>query len=212
MADREHTRVMSREEYDAAIAAGENMDEETVIIVEPLDEPTTLHEGAGHYDGEAEDGIRRFRKPPDFFRSVSGGSVEAQVCVTAPVAPSVGDTIEIDGRRYTVRMLDRLDVHVPGRPSTEFYVELLLDDVGRAPVDPLVPRARAIIERLGGTVEGLSATREQHAVGISTSIHAVVSWPGRTADVDGMGASDHRALVDLEEALQHFAPTAGQAQ
>lgn len=37
-----YTRVMSREEYDGAIAAGEEIDEEAVIVVEPLGEPQPI--------------------------------------------------------------------------------------------------------------------------------------------------------------------------
>ena len=160
----------------------------------------------GHYDGDAEDGVKRFRRPPDFERSIRGDHVQAQLCVTDHTDPAIGETIEIDGERYEVRHSTRLNIDAPlVLDPKERYVELLLDDIGVSPYDPLLERARAQIEALGATVDGLSATREGMVRHVS--IHAVASWPtGMTADVYGTGPNDRDAVADLAASLRQFAP------
>jgi hypothetical protein len=51
-----------------------------------------------------------------------------------------------------------------------------LDPIGDSPQDPLLPRARAIIERHGGTVEQLGAQRE--GVWRHATIHAKATLAG----------------------------------
>lgn len=119
------------------------------------------------------------------------------------VQPAIGDDCDIDGMRY--RVLDStwlpqtphpgLLVHDRGRA-----IQLELDPFGDSPEDPLLPRARAIIERHGGTVEQLGAQRQgtwRHA-----SIHAKATRPGCTIDVYGSGENDHAALADFEDHVQ----------
>jgi hypothetical protein len=189
---------MSQAEYDEAIARGEHLNEDAVVLVEPLGDPLL-----GHDDGLAEDGVRRLRRPPDWSQSIDASGVETTVVILPAVAPAIG-AVDVDGLRY--RVLDvtpRRDIPDPiGLGARAF--DLDLDQVGPSPHDPLVPRAREIIERHGATVERLSATREgswHHA-----SIHAVASWPDRTIDVYGSGPNDHAALDDLDEHLDYFTP------
>ena len=190
---------MSQAEYEEALARGEHLDEDAVFVVEPLGDPLI-----GHDDGLAEDGVRRLRRPPDWSQSIDGSGVETTVFVLPVVAPAIGAEVDVDGLRY--RVLDvtpRRDKPDPiGQGARAF--DLDLDQVGPSPHDPLVPRAREIIERHGAAVERLSATREgswRHA-----SIHAVAGWPGRTIDVYGSGPNDHAALDDLGQHLEHFTP------
>jgi len=194
-----HTCVMSRAEYDEATARGEQIVEDSVIVVEPLGEPQPL----GHDDGVADDGVRRLRRPPDWSPSVNGSHVETTTFVLPPVAPSIGEEVDIDGLRYRVLNVTPRRDFPPLEEGARAF-ELDLDAVGPSPFDPLVPRAREIIERHGATVDRLSATREGSFRHVS--IHAVANWPGRTIDVYGTGANDHDALADLEEHLEHFTP------
>jgi hypothetical protein len=158
----------------------------------------------GHDDGLAEDGVRRLWRPPDWTQTPDGQGVEAIVAVLPAVAPNIGDVVDIDGRRY--RVLDvrpRRDVpRVLPEPIVHF--ELDLDVIDDSPHDPLLPRARAIIEAHGGTVERASVSRE--GSWRKVSIHAEVRWPGRTVEVYGTGESDHRALRELAATLDRLAP------
>lgn len=199
MTEDRYTRVMSRAEYDEAIQRGEQIDEDSVIVVEPLGEPQPL----GHDDGVADDDVRRLRRPPDWSQSVNGSGVETTVFVLPPLAPSIGEEVDIDGLRYRVlNVTPRRGV--PPLEEGARALALDLDAIRPSPFDPLVPRARKIVERHGAKVDRLSATREGSFRHVS--IHAVASWPGRTIDVYGTGANDHQALADLEEHVEQFSP------
>ena len=161
----------------------------------------------GHDDGVTEGGVRRLRRPPDWEQGVGSGAVTTTAWLLPEVTPAIGDECDIDGLRY--RVLD--STWLPKTPYPGMLVDdrgraiqLELDPIGDSPEDPLLPRARAIIERHGGTVEQLGAQREgtwRHA-----TIHAKATWPGRTIDVYGSGENDHVALADLEGHVQGLAP------
>lgn len=190
---------MSEAEYDEAVARGERLDEDAVFIVEPLGD--TL---IGHDDGLADDGVRRLRRPSAWSQSIDASGVETTVFVLAEVAPAIGAEVDIDGLRYRVLNVTlRRDISDPTGLGARAF-DLDVDQVGPSPHDPLVPRAREIIERHGATVERLSATREGSWRYVT--IHAVASWPGRTIDVYGSGPNDHAALDDLDQHLEHFTP------
>lgn len=156
----------------------------------------------GHDDGLAEDGVRRLRRPPDWWQAASGFRIEANFALAPTSVPAIGDTVEIDAWRYRVLNVRPLDVS-PIVAGTRYF-EIDLDNAGEAPIDPLLPRAREIIERFGGAIEGLSARREGNMRHVS--IHGKATWPGRTADVYGTGASDHEALSDLDDHMRALAP------
>lgn len=135
----------------------------------------------GHDDGVTEGGVRRLRRPPDWEQDVGSGAVRTIAWLPPDATPAIGDECDIDGMRY--RMLDStwlaktphpgMLVHARGRA-----IQLELDPIGDSPEDPLLPRARAIMERHGGTIEQLGAQREgtwRHA-----TIQAKATWPGRT--------------------------------
>lgn len=161
----------------------------------------------GHDDGVAVDGTRRLRRAPDWDQTIDGRGVETIVAVLPEVAPRTGDEVDIDGLRY--RVLNAIARHdIPTIPEVlpppATYYALDLDLIGDSPDDPLLPRARGLIERRGGAIERLSASREgpwRHV-----SIHAEVRWPGHTIDAYGTGENDHRALTDLEESVERLAP------
>lgn len=127
------------------------------------------------------------------------------IVVTRQVLPAIGEKIDIDGLRYSVsNVRGPLKIPAAGLLADEFHVELDLEEAGPSPFDPLLPRARAIIERHGAAVEALSSTREGSMRRVS--IHARATWPSRTVDVYGTGSNDHAALDDLENHMQHFGP------
>lgn len=157
----------------------------------------------GHDDGVAEDGVRRLRRSPDWWRSARGESVETLVFLLPTVAPTIGDEVDIDGVRYRVlNVQQRRDVPSVLDPRAQ-ALALDLEQAGPSPHDPLLVRARVAIERHGASVERLSATREGSLRHVS--IHAVAYWPGRMIDIYGSGETDHRALADLEESVRRFA-------
>ena len=158
-----------------------------------------------------DDGHRQRRAPPAptarWEQGLRSGAVTTIAWLLPGVTPAIGDDCDIDAMRY--RVLDStwlaktphpgLLVDDRGRP-----IRLELDPIGDSPEDPLLRRARAIIERHGGTVRQLGAQRAgtwRHA-----TIHAKATWPGRTTDVYGSGENDHAALGDLEGHVQSLAP------
>lgn len=161
----------------------------------------------GHDDGVTEGGVRRLRRPPDWEQGVRSGAVTTIAWLLPEVTPAIGEDVEIDGMRY--RVLDA--TWLAKTPHSGRLVDdrgrairLELDPIGDSPEDLLLPQARTIIERHGGTVKELGAQREgtwRHA-----TIHAKATWPGRTIDVYGSGENDHAALADLEDNVQSLAP------
>jgi hypothetical protein len=161
----------------------------------------------GHDDGVTESGVRRLRRPPDREQGIRSGAVTTIAWLLPDVTPAIGDNVDVDGVRC--RVLD--STWLANTPYAGMVVDdraraiqLELDPMGGSLEDPLLPRARAIIERHGGTVEQLGAQREgtwRHA-----TIHAKATWPDRTIDVYGSGANDHAALADLEGHIQSLAP------
>ena len=161
----------------------------------------------GHDDGVTESGVRRLRRPPDWEQGIRSGAVTTIAWLLPDVTPAIGGDCDIDGMRYSVldstwlakTPLPGLLIDDRGRA-----IQLELDPIGDSPEDPLLPRARAIIERHGGTVEQLGAQRQgswRHA-----TIHAKATWPGRSIDVYSSGVNGHAALADLEDHVQSLAP------
>ena len=161
----------------------------------------------GHDDGVTDGGVRRLRRPPDWEQGLRSGAVTTIALLLPDVTPAIGDDCDIDGMRY--RVLDSTWLAKTPHPGLLVddrgrAIQLELDPIGDSPEDPLLPRARAIIERHGGTVEQLGAQRE--VTWRRATIHAKATWPGRSIDVYGSGASDHAALTDLEDHVQSLAP------
>jgi hypothetical protein len=161
----------------------------------------------GRDDRVTESGVRRLRRPPDWEQGIRSGAVTTIAWLLPDITPAIGDDCDIDGcgtacstspagwRRLLIGML------VDDRGQA---IQLELDPIGDSPEDQLLPRARAIFDRHGGTVEQLGAQREgtwRHA-----TIHVKATWPGRTIDVYGSGENDHAALADLEDQVQSLAP------
>lgn len=102
-----------------------------------------MNQRLGHFDGYGERGIKRFRKPPDWFESVRGsGSVDTTICVGPGADPMIGEEIEVAGTRYVVRHKDpRDDIPRVAMLPDEYYVDLLLDEVDPDPApDEPFPR------------------------------------------------------------------------
>jgi hypothetical protein len=160
----------------------------------------------GHDDGVTESGVRRLRRPPDWEQGIRSGAVTAIAWLLPDLTPAIGDECDIDGMRY--RVLDSTGWRRPRTPACwpmpRPCNSARLDPIGDSPEDPLLPRARAIIERHGGTVEQLGAQRE--GTWRRATIRAKATWPGRTIDVYGSGENDHAALADFEGHVQSLAP------
>jgi hypothetical protein len=80
------------------------------------------------YEGDTEDGVKRFRAPFRFFRSSDDSSVEATLTLPADVIPEAGEPIAIEGRRYLVRQVTSHPIRASGSPLGAATVELLLDE------------------------------------------------------------------------------------
>ena len=78
------------------------------------------------FEGESEEGIKRFRAPFRFFRSDERGPVSVTLTLTEDVMPAQGDAIEIEGQRYLVRQVKSHSHRVPSLPIALATVELLL--------------------------------------------------------------------------------------
>lgn len=191
-----------------AIATAKVSDAETYDVARPDCVERRLSEHlVGHDDGVTEGGARRLRRPPDWEQGVRSGAVTTIAWLRPDVTPAIGDVVDIDGMRY--RVLDATRLAKTSHPGMLVddrgrAIRLELDPIGDSPEDPLLPRARAIVERHGATVDQVGAQREgtwRHA-----TIHVKATWPGRTIDVYGSGANVHAALADLEDHVQGFAP------
>jgi hypothetical protein len=161
----------------------------------------------GHDDGVTEGGVRLLRRPPDWEQGVGSGAVTTIAWLLPDVTPAIGDDCDIDGMRC--RVLDATWLAKTPHPGMLVdargrAIQLELDPIGDSPEDPLLPRARAIIERHSGTVEQLGA--QWQGTWRYATIHAKATWPGRSIDLYSSGANDHAALADLEDHVQSLAP------
>ena len=80
------------------------------------------------YEGDDEDGVKRFRAPFRFFRRSENGSVEATLTLQVDVIPTAGDPIVIQGRRYLVRQVRSHPIRASHSPIGAADVVLLLDE------------------------------------------------------------------------------------
>ena len=80
------------------------------------------------YEGDGEDGVKRFRAPFRFFRRGDHGPVEATLRLPADVIPEAGDPILIEGRRYLVREVRSQPIRASHSPVGAADVVLLLDE------------------------------------------------------------------------------------
>jgi hypothetical protein len=80
------------------------------------------------YEGDGEDGVKRFRAPFRFFRRSDSGPVEATLTLPTDVIPAAGDPIVIQGRRYLVRRVRSQPIRASHSPVGAADVVLLLDD------------------------------------------------------------------------------------
>lgn len=135
----------------ASIATAEVSQTETYDMTRPDCVERRMNEQLmGHDDGVTQGGVRRLRRPPDWEQGVGRDAVTTIAWLLPDVTPAIGDDCDIDGMRY--RVLDStwlaktphagMLVDARGRA-----IQLELDPIGDSPEDPLMPWARAIIER-----------------------------------------------------------------
>jgi hypothetical protein len=80
------------------------------------------------YEGDGEDGVKRFRAPFRFFKRSESGSVDATLTLPLHVIPAARDPIVIQGRRYLVRQVRSHPIRASHSPVGAADVVLLLDE------------------------------------------------------------------------------------